>query len=136
MTSEQWLAIGKERAVDAQSLLDTRPTSVCSVYLAGYTVECSLKAYLQALGKKVPTSGAMGHNLVELWKATGLQKSILGGSEGSRTFFLEQWNTGMRYSVSEDFGGQTTEELVKGAKIIAGWFHQQVNRLSKYRRRK
>jgi len=136
MTAEEWLEVSRERALDAGVILSLRPDSIGSVYLAGYVIECSLKAFLQAAGKKVPTSGSAGHNLVGLWKATGLQKSILGGSEGSRTFFLEQWSTAMRYSVNEDLNGQSPEDLIDGAKLITGWFHQQVRRRRQYRRRR
>jgi len=31
--------------------------------MAGYAIECSLKAYLQREGKPFPTSGSEGHNL-------------------------------------------------------------------------
>lgn len=135
MTPDEWLEIGRERAADADSILKDRPSSVCSVYLAGYGVECSIKAYLQVSGGKVITSGAAGHNLTDLWKSSGLQKSDVGGSQGSRTFFLEQWSTSLRYSTTENFGGQTHKELVDGAKRMTGWLHQQVQRRRRRRRK-
>ena len=65
-SAEEWLTIGRERAADAESLLNGRPSSVCSVYLAGYGVECSIKAYLEITKRRVITSGAAGHNLTDL----------------------------------------------------------------------
>jgi hypothetical protein len=135
-SADEWLSIGRERAADAESVLTTRPASVGAVYLAGYGVECSIKAYLEATKRKVVVSGAAGHNLTNLWKASGLRKSDLGGTDGSRSFFLEDWSTSLRYSITEDFHGQTHEQLVQGAKQITGWLHQQVQRRSKLRRKR
>lgn len=135
MTADAWLEIGRERAADAEAVLKERPASICSIYLAGYSVECSIKAYLQATGRKVITSGGEGHNLTGLWKSSGLRKSDIGGTEGARTFYFEEWNTALRYSTTGSFGGQTHDDLVTGARQITGWLHQQVQRKRARRRR-
>ena len=88
--------MAQERAADARILYD-RGRSVAAVYLAGYAVECSLKAYLQRIGRGFPTSGQAGHDLRELWSVCGFRLAALGDSQGNRTYFVERWNTGLWY---------------------------------------
>ncbi|MEB3830617.1 hypothetical protein [Phormidium sp. CCY1219] len=65
-TADDCSAVANERAADAEAIAKCRPTSVGSVYIAGYAIECSLKALLQKRGIPTPTSGALGHNLHKL----------------------------------------------------------------------
>lgn len=86
--------MAQERAVDARILAD-QGRSVAAVYLAGYAVEYTLKAYLQRVGRGFPTSGQARHDLRELWRACGFRLAALGDSQGNRTYFVEQWHTGV-----------------------------------------
>src|SRR5579872_2477629 len=96
MTIEEWLAVGKERGVDAEAILKDRPASTGSVYMAGYAIECNLKAYLMLAGKAFPSAGAAGHDLGNLWKVSGFRKSDIAGDAGCTTFFFDSWSTSLR----------------------------------------
>lgn len=135
VTIDDWLEVATERAADAEAILATRRTSIGSVYLVGYGIECCLKAFLKASGRPFPQAGATGHNLTALWKSSGLRKSDIGGHGGCNTFYLESWNTALRYSGELDAGGITHEELVQGAKRITGWVSQQTRRKQMRKRR-
>lgn len=131
-TSEQWLAIAKERGTEAEIINEHLPHSVGAVYLAGYAIECSLKAFLQKQNKCFPKHGKEGHNLKGLWKASNFRLSDLNDYNGSKTFFVDNWQTDLRYQTQLD-STLTQEELIKGAKELAGWIQKQIRR---YRRRK
>ena len=111
--------------MDARILYD-QGRSVAAVYLAGYAVECSLKAYLQRVGRGFPTSGQAGHDLRELWRACGFRLAALGDSQGNRTYFIERWNTGLRYNDTLDTVFDAGV-LVEGAMQLAGWVQDQLN---------
>ncbi len=126
-TAEDWIAVANERGSDAEAIKKDKPTSVGSVYMAGYAIECSLKALLQKRGIPLPTYGRSGHNLKELWKASGLKISDLKDNTGTKTFFLEEWETALRYECSLPTSlGLGAEELVEGAKKLNRWIQKQV----------
>lgn len=56
-TAENWMAVANDRAMDAEAIEEKQPNSVGSVYMAGYAIECSLKALLQKRGIPTPTFG-------------------------------------------------------------------------------
>ena len=124
-TAEAWLHVAQERAVDARTLYN-QGRSVAAEYLAGYAVECSLKAYLQKVGRGFPTRGPAGHDLRELWKAARFRLADLGDSQGNRTYFIERWNTGLRYNDTLDTV-LDAGVLVEGAAQLAGWVQGQLN---------
>ncbi|WP_017306032.1 hypothetical protein [Spirulina subsalsa] len=103
-------------------------------YLAGYAIECSLKALLQKRGTGFPKHGQQGHNLRGLWEAANFQLSDLADPTGAKTFYLEKWDTSLRYEVSCD-SSLSHQELVEGAKQLTVWIRTQVrrNRLRKRR---
>jgi len=133
-TSQEWIEVAKERAADAE-LLKQRLNSVGAVYMAGYAIECSLKAYLQREGKPFPTAGSEGHNPKGLWKASGFRFCDLPDTAGEKTFYIEHWNTELRYESAYDFP-VPLESLVKGAKELTGWIHKQIRRSSIHKRKK
>jgi len=99
--------------------------------MAGYAIECSLKALLQRKGIELPTHGKEGHHLAGLWKKSGFQYSDLKDSQGIQTFFLEpeKWNTGLRYETSLSNNlGLKTKDLIQGAKLLTGCIQAQVRR--------
>src|SRR5262249_15111740 len=122
----------QERAVDARILYD-QSRIVAAVYLAGYAVECSLKAYLQRVGGRFPTSGQAGHDLRALWRACGFRLAALGDSPGNRTYFVERWNSGLRYSDTLDTV-LDAGVLVEGAAQLVGWIQVQLNRWQRRQR--
>lgn len=133
---EDWLKVARERASDAEAILSHRPDSTGSVYLVGYAIECSLKAYLILVGRPLPTSGRAGHNLTGLWNASGFRKRDLGDTDGRKVFFLEDWDTSMRYWSIRQNGGITNQQLIEGAKQVVGWVQGQVRREGMRRNRK
>jgi HEPN domain-containing protein len=124
--------VAQERAADARILYD-RGRSVAAVYLAGYAVECSLKAYLQRIGRGFPTSGQAGHDLRELWRVCGFRLAVLGDSQGNRTYFVERWNTGLRYNDTLDTV-LDAGVLVEGAAQLVGWIQGQLNQRQRRQR--
>jgi hypothetical protein len=121
--------VAQERAVDARILAD-QGRSVAAVYLAGYAVECALKAYLQRVGHGFPTSGQAGHDLRELWKASRFRLADLGDSQGNRTYFVERWNTELRYNVTFDTV-LDAGVLVEGAAQLVGWVQGRIRRFAR-----
>jgi hypothetical protein len=131
-TFEAWIRVANERAADARTLC-AQNRSVAAVYLAGYAVECSLKAYLQRVGRGFPTSGPAGHDLRELWKVSRFRLADLGDSQGNRTYFIERWNTGLRYNDTLDTA-LDAGVLIEGAVQLAGWVQGQIRRLARRHR--
>lgn len=131
-THEHWIAVARERATDADVLLDAGNMSIGCVYMAGYAVECSLKALLQRRGDKFPKRGDSGHNLRYLWEACGFRLSDLHDTDGSKTFFVQSWTTDLRYEVS--FASPNpAADLIRGAKELSGWLQKKARRLRRPR---
>jgi hypothetical protein len=93
-----------------------------AVYLAGYVVECKLKILLGKMGKRFPTSGRSGHDLIGLWEAAELRYEDL---RGFKKAFLDYWNTSIRYSavVSSE---HRAEDLLRGAQDLAGYVSRRI----------
>ena len=134
-TWEQWLNVAIERAQDADSIAKERSDSIGAVYMAGYAVECALKAYLKSKNCSFPTSGSKGHDLRNLWNRAGFRLSDIQDRNGNKTFFLEEWSTDLRYEVrdSDEYiiikaRGVTIEELIEGARQLSGWIYNQIRR--------
>ena len=127
-TTEAWLDVAQERVADAR-ILANQGRSVAAVDLAGYAVECALKAYLQRVSRGFPTSGQAGHYLRELWKAFRFRLTDLGDSQGNRTYFVERWNTVLRYNVTFD----TVLDAVTGIRrcTAVGWVQGQIRRFAR-----
>ncbi len=126
-TSEDWINLANERAADADVITKNRNTSVTSVYLAGYAVECSLKALLQDRGTGFPRHGQEGHNLKGLWESCNFRLSDLHDSKGEKTFYLTTWDTSLRYELTCD-SSLSYQELVEGAKQLTGWIKMKIRR--------
>jgi len=126
-SAEAWVEVARERAADAKAMLAVRADSVGSVYMAGYAIECSLKALLRALNKPFPTSGSAGHDLRGLWEASGFRLSDLNDANGAKTFFIERWSTDLRYDTAMDTQ-MSTHDLLSGAGDLTGWIQTQVKR--------
>lgn len=104
----------KTRASEAKTL-EVNDHLCGAVYLAGYVVECRLKALLSKMGKPFPRSGSQGHNLQGLWDSAGLRSRDL---QGHKRAFMETWTTSMRYSAALP-PGHGAKELLEGARDLA-----------------
>ena len=124
---EDWLNIAKERAADAEAMKTQRCTSIGCVYMAGYAIECSLKALLQNLGIPFPKHGQEGHNLRKLWEMSGFRLTDLHDPTCSKTFFIENWDTSLRYELTCESSLSVTE-LVDGAKQLTGQIINKIRR--------
>ncbi len=118
---QEWIAIASERASDAEEIFKGKPNSVGSVYMAGYAIECSLKAYYKKQGKQPPTSGRRGHNLKTMLKDCGHRLSDLRDGDGYKSFYLDSWSTDLRYETKLPVGFEDkAEELLKAARKLTG----------------
>jgi HEPN domain len=131
-TAEDWMAVATERGADAEALLNRRNLSVGCVYMAGYAVECSLKAYLQSRGIPLPSRGQAGHDLRALWRQSGFQLADLRDTNGTKTFFVETWATDLRYETGLDINMEFAD-LLQGAKALSGWIQTRSRRARRRR---
>ena len=132
-SSDGWRDVARERASDADALLSRRQRSAGSVYLAGYAIECSLKAFLQRRGMPFPTAGGAGHDLRGLWLQSGFRLGDLSDASGAKTFFIKDWSTDLRYEVAPSLPC-SAPELVGGARQLSGWIQTQIRRQRSPRR--
>jgi hypothetical protein len=126
-TYKEWVDVAKERAADASALAASRPLSVASIYLAGYSLECVLKAYLNRRGIPFPGHGHEGHNLRGLWRRAEFRMSDLKDRTGAKSFFVESWESSMRYETVVD-SDLDAGELVDSAIQLMNWLFKQVKR--------
>lgn len=126
-TPEEWVEVAKERSQDAR-ILSGGSRSLGAVYMAGYAIECYLKAYLQQNGIGQPPRGKEGHNLRGLWSAAGFRLSDLLDSDGNQTYFIDSWDTRLRYQTILD-PGLSADGLVKGAQKLAGFIQKRLRTL-------
>ncbi|OLT61426.1 HEPN domain-containing protein [Moorena bouillonii] len=130
---KDWLDIANERAADAEAILKNRSQSIGSVYMAGYAIESSLKALLRSRNKSFPKHGNQGHNLRGLWEAAGFRLSDIRDSTGAKTFFIENWDTSLRYQITCN-SSLTMAELVDGAKQLTNFIKFKISPKSGRRR--
>ncbi len=127
-THQAWHDTAVERAADADAMLPERQISVGSVYMAGYAVECMLKAYLQKTNRPRATRGREGHNLKGLWRSAGFRLSDIADHSGAKTYFLQDWDTALRYQSTTEELTHSPGELVAAAKQLTGWIANQLRR--------
>jgi HEPN domain-containing protein len=113
-SAQDWDDAAKERTQDTETLLQHRPNSMGTIYLAGYVVELNLKALWVELGKQPPRT----HDLRSLWLGAGFRLADLQDRTGTRSFFIEDWNTSLRYEATQR-PKFTSAELVAAAKKLA-----------------
>jgi hypothetical protein len=132
-TAEDWVAVATERLADAKTLARERSGSIAGVYMAGYAVECCLKAFLQQRSIPRPGGGPAGHDLRALWASSGLQVGDLRDRDGLRSFFLVHWSTALRYEVTPP-RLQSQHALVNGAGELVGWLLTLIRRRARKRK--
>jgi HEPN domain-containing protein len=109
--TEDFATVARTRRGDA-GVLHQNGRTQAALYMAGYAVECSLKALLEIQKKPIPRSSrGGGHDLRTLWKSSGLRARDLG-EQGER--FVAFWSTSLRYQT--ELPGDH-EELFKGAGV-------------------
>lgn len=133
-TWDEWRDVANERMSDATVMLPARSGSVGPVYMAGYAIECSLKALLQQRGSGFPTTGAEGHHLRSLWKSAGFATRDVGERADHATYYIEHWSTDLRYEVAGDFPG-ACDVMLAGAKRLVGFLQTRLRREAGRRRR-
>jgi len=121
---EDWLDVAADRASDADSMVKGQRI-LGSVYMAGYAIECSLKAFLRRRGDRFPTSGRDGHNLHALWKASEFRLSDMNDTNGAKTYFIKEWSTDLRYALELSETSLTASDLVRGAGELVGYIHNR-----------
>ena len=124
--ARRFIRVAKQRFDDAKFLLDYRNTA--SIYLAGYAVECTLKALLLSTVSlsRTPTvldsfRDERGHNF-EWLKAQYIKR---GGAifppDISRKFArVNSWKTDIRYDPGTSPLSQA-EEFLLAAEVILRW---------------
>ncbi len=103
LEARRFIRVARQRFDDAKFLLGYRNTA--SIYLAGYAVECTLKALLMSVTPLSKTSdvlssfrGERGHNLEWLKKQYIKKGGAVFPPEISRKFArVNSWKTDLRY---------------------------------------
>jgi hypothetical protein len=134
-----WIEVARERQNDAKAIIkqysDDNPNQpLGAVYIAGYSIECSLKAYLRQERKRIPTQGRKGHDLQLLLKECGLRPSDFKGQPDAILFFIHNWSTDLRYE-TEIVLNASPHKLVVGAGKISGFLQRRIRRRNRQRRR-
>jgi hypothetical protein len=107
----QWQQLAERWLVDAKALLDSRRWSA-AYYLAGYAVECGLKACVLARVAASPevlfedrkfSEKCWTHGVLELVKLAGLEAARVADARANPAFsrnwlFVKDWNERARYS--------------------------------------
>jgi hypothetical protein len=121
MTNFQFKALARRYSFDSHVLLKAGRWS-SSYYLAGYAVECALKACVAKMVQpgRIPerrwVNDSYTHDLVRLVNLAGLSSSLQSRKAGSPAFrrnwddVVVKWTTGVRYAGVPPI---VAEEMVK-----------------------
>jgi len=111
-----WLSVARDREMDTMAIVNAGHGPSGAIYMAGYIIECSLKAYLNAQKRRIPQI----HEIRELWRRTGLRFADLPlDKTGKVHYFLFDWRVDLRYEV-EFRCDYAVDELVATAKWLSG----------------
>jgi len=158
--TEDYLEAGPKRLADARELLqpptlDSRAADAGhrhlrgAAYLAGYAVECALKAYIIssaprsrtfteavahlpiAQGAVLDFRGARSHNLLLLLQATDLDERM-GADFRLRAFWRVclKWSPVWRYDPKHLTSRSQAEEIVEAAAAVHEWINDQRRQLT------
>lgn len=130
--ARRYYAAAKERLRDAEALLSAgRRTG--AVYLAGYTVECTLKALLlDNLAGRLRKDllkrfrGRLAHDLE--WLRNSYRRHVNSQIDAETVRHLTRvgaWSTAMRYE-SKDKGGREADDFVRSARAVWAWADQRI----------
>jgi hypothetical protein len=126
-TQDEWMQVATLRLEEARIIHETDTGSVGSAYLAGYGIECALKAYAAAEGNK-----AWGHDLINLVKLAGLKLSVFKNDD----WFLSSWSFDWRYLQRADQLPRVPSECIQAAGNLQGYIGKQLKRRAKKRQRR
>lgn len=109
MNRKEFQKLAHQRIKEARILLQKRQASG-AYYLAGYAVECALKACIAKQTKryefpdKDKVNQSWKHDLTDLVKAAGLEQELKGLLQAQHAFKLnwtlvKDWNTKKRYDL-------------------------------------
>src|SRR4029077_2733610 len=105
---EQFQEFAKRRLAEAKLLASEHHPSG-AYYLAGYAVECALKAIIAAQfrANELPEKGLVNsiytHNLSELLRLTGLQAELQAENELATNWdIVKRWSENARYATCDD----------------------------------
>jgi len=134
LTSRDFLKVAAQRLNTAEFLLNngTLRFTLDAMYIAGYTVECSLKALIL---EKTPaaerparlidlTSGAKMHRPEVLAGLLG-DAAVLLPVELAKRIRRAEWSTDLRYETGRKDTGET-RAFLKTAAMILRWTREQV----------
>jgi HEPN domain-containing protein len=115
----EWLAVAGMRLREAKRLEEAGAGCVGSAYLAGYAIECSLKALLAQRGVPRPEPGRDGHNLRTLWSSCDFALKDLSDQDGSKLYFMSHWSTDLRYQARKNTDIADADLLNGASKILS-----------------
>jgi hypothetical protein len=131
LEARRFIRVAKQRFDDASFLLGHR--NKASIYLAGYAVECALKALLLSVTPLSKTQGVLksfrgerGHNLEWLKK-----QYIKGGGAkfppiiSMKFARVNSWNTDLRYDPGTSTLGEA-QEFFLAAEAILRWADERL----------
>lgn len=126
-TQEEWMQVATSRLGEARVIHENDSTSVGSAYLAGYGIECALKAYAAVQGENV-----RGHDLINLVKLAGLKVSVFKNDE----WFLTSWSVDWRYLRRAEQLPRMPSECIQAAGNLQGYIGKQLKRRASRRQRR
>lgn len=131
LKSRDFLKVAAQRLTTAEFLLKNKYT-LAAMYIAGYTVECSLKALIldktpekdRTKWLKKPTSGAKMHSpeaLAGFLKDEGIALPL----DLVKRLRTSTWTTNLRYETGRTDTGET-RAFLRTAKLTYQWVERQV----------
>ncbi|MDZ7753845.1 MAG: hypothetical protein U5S82_19920 [Gammaproteobacteria bacterium] len=131
---DEWMAVAKERLEDARAVNQGVPNSVGAAYLAGYGVECGLKAYLDFQETAIP-KGRDGHDLLNLMRMAGLQLSRAAPAQ-DQSWLIENWSVDWRYRRMADPPITSSKKCVEAAGKLQAYVSKLIARQRSSRTRR
>lgn len=117
--ADDWILVALMGMEEARCLIRPRGGCVGSAYLAGYAVECALKAFLTKRGIPRPTSGGDGHNLRALWAVCNFALVDLNDHTGSTNYFMTHWTTDLRYQRAKNTPIADADLVAGAGRVVA-----------------
>jgi HEPN domain-containing protein len=130
VTRTEWQQLAERWLADAKALLDARRWSA-AYYVAGYAVECGLKACVVARVAAAPelifqdkrfSEKCWTHSPADLVKVAGLEEDRVA-EVAANPAFKENWNVAMAWSEQARYNTMTHHE----AKRLYGAITNQAN---------
>ena len=124
-------ALAEERLADAASLLAAQRWSA-AYYLAGYAVECGLKACIAKLTREYDfpprnVADIYTHNLERLVQTAELQVTLAAAMAADHQLkdawaIVKDWKEDARYDINTQ---AEAEEMYERTRVVMNWVRQQ-----------